>query len=797
MRNPNSTSHLIQIGISIYQQPDEWIRQCIQSVLAQEDFGLIQVTVRIDGPSACSGSTLTWLKTLESCLKGFKLIEGSHQLGTYGSYREIFAGSNSDFLCQLDADDWLEPSAVANCIKALASDESAPFVYTDYLEVTAASKPVQIGGRTRHQYNDHKMLVEFITFHLRVVRRWAYSQCGGYRGDLQYTGDYDLSLRLCEISAPLYLQKPLYNYRVHEQNTSSVCRQALVSEAFQVATKALTRRRQDHIYSLHLDTASCSVSLNRRKGPIMIAGMHRSGTSLLALILQSLGLSLGNTLLESDVNNPDGYGEDISLVKIHQELFQRSLGEANSTTNRRGWPDWGWTERVDFSSSHQTDSQWEDEARAYIKAREDSSCDMWGFKDPRATLLIDRWLCISDGLKVVAVYRDPWSVVDALQRVQPPVFAQNPEWGLAIWCSYNKSLIRFARQYPHRCILIHSSALVSSPESIILELSSRWNWPLAKSVKEHTRDIEVLIRKDRLVKKQSENELAELHQNCSPHAASILRQLDSLATIPRQEKPLQPASCSVTTLTAMKKYERLMASVIITSYNKGDLLIEAVASVEHVSKAFQVEVIIVDDGSTHPRTLEVLSRLEDSGYHIKRQSNSGVSAARNAGLHESQSDLVIFLDDDNRLRPGYLDPGVRILHSHPELDVLYGNYIEFGQNSGAKRVGTIRPSELWKMNKIDNCTLMRRSFIDRCGGYDEALDAFEDWDIWLTALGSSKGLSLGYLDLDCFEYRVRPNSMLRRLFSDQKQRLKIMTYLRQKHGERVGDGGLNRVIDPP
>ena len=108
-----------------------------------------------------------------------------------------------------------------------------------------------------------------------------------------------------------------------------------------------------------------------------------------------------------------------------------------------------------------------------------------------------------------------------------------------------------------------------------------------------------------------------------------------------------------------------------------------------------------------------------------------------------------------------------------------------------RRIGPIAPEALWQMNRIDNCTLMRRHFLQRCGGYDPSLPAFEDWDLWLTALRQPNGLTLGYLDLPCFEYRIRPNSMLQRLFQDPQQQQALIMALRQKHGSRVGHGGFS------
>ena len=51
--------------------------------------------------------------------------------------------------------------------------------------------------------------------------------------------------------------------------------------------------------------------------PLLIAGMHRSGTSLVGSLVQRLGVDLGEDLVPADRNNPRGYQEDAGLVALH------------------------------------------------------------------------------------------------------------------------------------------------------------------------------------------------------------------------------------------------------------------------------------------------------------------------------------------------------------------------------------------------------------------------------------------------------------------------------------------------
>ncbi|NBT74235.1 MAG: glycosyltransferase, partial [Betaproteobacteria bacterium] len=375
------------------------------------------MTVRCDGPEACDPDCLYWLREISQEEPQLELIEGAEQYGTFGSYRQIFEASNSTFLCQLDADDWLEPDAIAQAVAGLEDNSKAPFLYTQYQEVNGEGKPLRKGTRSLTPFHQQRMLVQFITYHLRVIRRSAYHQCGGYNSNLQFCGDYDLSLRLCELGIPTHLAKPLYNYRLHGDNTSSHQRQATIQEAFVVAQQALSRRHQNHRLELLLDAEACRVTLQPRKGPVVIAGMHRSGTSLLALMLQRMGLELGNDLLPADGQNPDGYGEDQPVVSLQRQALRRFCH------GQSGWSDWGWQEHKSATDALATpaDVAWRAEACHYLTQRRETQA-LWGWKDPRSTLFLEAWLELEPGLKLIAVYRDPWEIVDALQRLTPPVF---------------------------------------------------------------------------------------------------------------------------------------------------------------------------------------------------------------------------------------------------------------------------------------------------------------------------------------------------------------------------------------
>ncbi len=101
-------------------------------------------------------------------------------------------------------------------------------------------------------------------------------------------------------------------------------------------------------------------------------------------------------------------------------------------------------------------------------------------------------------------------------------------------------------------------------------------------------------------------------------------------------------------------------------------------------------MVVVDDGSTDTRTGQEIQKLCDAGIKVIRQQNSGLGAARNAGIQASQGQYLFPLDADDRLRTQWIDRGIGIFDSQPEVGVVYGDAQCFGANgpSGARALST-------------------------------------------------------------------------------------------------------------
>jgi glycosyltransferase involved in cell wall biosynthesis len=196
-------------------------------------------------------------------------------------------------------------------------------------------------------------------------------------------------------------------------------------------------------------------------------------------------------------------------------------------------------------------------------------------------------------------------------------------------------------------------------------------------------------------------------------------------------------------------------SVIIPCHDDGEYLIDAVASVRR--NAPEAELIIVDDGSTQTRTLEVLAALRDAGHRVIEQPHSGLSAARNTGIAASAGDYFLPLDADNRLLPGFAAEAVALLDADSAAGVVYGDRREFGARSEDVTVPEFDLPRMLSGNYIDACAVVRREVWSEADGYDVAMDTWEDWDFWLGA--AARGWRFVRIPRPTFEYRIRPDSM--------------------------------------
>jgi glycosyltransferase involved in cell wall biosynthesis len=189
-----------------------------------------------------------------------------------------------------------------------------------------------------------------------------------------------------------------------------------------------------------------------------------------------------------------------------------------------------------------------------------------------------------------------------------------------------------------------------------------------------------------------------------------------------------------------KKSQNPAVSVIIPVFNRAWCLAETLQSVlDQTFKNF--EVIVVDDGSTDG-TSALLRQFPQVRVH-RWEDNRGVSAARNRGIEMARGEWICFLDSDDRWIANKLQVQVDWMQAHPECPACYTDeiWIRNGvrvnpKNKHRKYSGDIFRHCLPLCIISPSSIMMRVSVLETIGGFDTALAACEDYDLWLRLASS-------------------------------------------------------------
>lgn len=220
-------------------------------------------------------------------------------------------------------------------------------------------------------------------------------------------------------------------------------------------------------------------------------------------------------------------------------------------------------------------------------------------------------------------------------------------------------------------------------------------------------------------------------------------------------------------------------SVVIPCYNHGDFLMETLGSLQ-VQTYTDFEIIVVNDGSTDAATVALLQSLKSDNTRILHTVNRGVSAARNRGIEEALGDYILPLDADDKVGSDYIEMAVKILESRPEVAIVYGERVLFGEREGMDPLPDYNPKALLIDNSIYPAALFRRVDWTSVGGYSEKMVyGWEDWDFWISLSKLNK--QVVKIPESLFYYRVRSNSRDHSLRFHHKVAMMSLIVLRHKY----------------
>lgn len=201
-----------------------------------------------------------------------------------------------------------------------------------------------------------------------------------------------------------------------------------------------------------------------------------------------------------------------------------------------------------------------------------------------------------------------------------------------------------------------------------------------------------------------------------------------------------------------------LTSVIIPTYNRAGYLPLTVESALAQTGA-EVEVIVVDDGSTDDTAAVVERRRNDWGERFRyvRQENAERCAARNHGVRLARGEFVAFLDSDDLWRPNHLSTCVEALRKNPDVAAAYAEHGLINAEGRVIRARVARPASAGDHLKRELClkrlilfpteVVVRRAALDSAYGAGDVFDTEtmigEDWLVWATLLRTSEFVGTG------------------------------------------------------
>lgn len=180
---------------------------------------------------------------------------------------------------------------------------------------------------------------------------------------------------------------------------------------------------------------------------------------------------------------------------------------------------------------------------------------------------------------------------------------------------------------------------------------------------------------------------------------------------------------------------RELISVIIPTYNRHHVILDAVQSVENQTYK-NWELIIVDDCSTD-NTQMLFEQLPTVNY-IKLSKNKGNAGARNVGVKKAKGNYIVFLDSDDQMEVHCLERFANLLQEKPDTPFAFGGYFVKNTQTGAITKNLWRPdrnnSFLRELKIGTGCGLMvKKECFEKVGYFDERLRVAVDTD-WLIRL---------------------------------------------------------------
>ncbi len=206
---------ILSLVMTTWDRPRH-LQAAIDSVLAQDSADW-ELCIRDDG-----STDPRTLETLHGVQHPRVWVSLGGHVGRWPAVVETIARSTGEYLALIDSDDLLEPHAVATALQYLRGHPGCGWLYSRCRMIDDNGNDLGPFMANEAPFSPEGLRKSYMGHHLRVIRRSAYDDAGGYDGSFTTAADYDLMLRLVGKGyVPAQLAEYLYRYRLHPNRIGS------------------------------------------------------------------------------------------------------------------------------------------------------------------------------------------------------------------------------------------------------------------------------------------------------------------------------------------------------------------------------------------------------------------------------------------------------------------------------------------------------------------------------------------------------------------------------------------------
>ncbi len=407
--------------------------------------------------------------------------------------------------------------------------------------------------------------------------------------------------------------------------------------------------------------------------PVCIAGVHRSGTSMVARLLHLCGLYLGD---EKDLHgpgpaNPEGFWENWQFVNLNDEIL-KCLGL-------------GWDLPFDAPAGWESSSRLAPLRAAAVALTERFRYSgPWGWKDPRNSLTLPFWRVLLPELRLVVCLRNPVEVAESL-RVRG---SSSMQFGFNLWLSHYRQLL--ATCCPQERVITHYDSYFYDCQQELRRITRFLGMDVPDDVIERAcvivkkRPRQRVTTTEGLSKAKVPGEVLRLYEELCAEAGPVYQTglqsktagstaspsapisepcghsnassvTPSQTPMPAKEQAAGPISASASgQLENARQGAVADVSVIIVNYNGREHLEPCLSSLGNTEYPnAHLEIIVVDNGSTDD-SVEWVQRRFPHVRLIRNDTNLGFARAANQGAAEARGEYLAFLNNDMRVDQNWL-----------------------------------------------------------------------------------------------------------------------------------------------